>query len=676
MTRLFAPAAALMNRFRYPVKFTLINLFVSLAIGFLAVSLVFNLQTTLRLSQKELAAIDLLQSLTRQVQLTQQHRGLSAGVLGGNEAMKKTLVDKQMAIDMAVADVSQTELRLRDEFNVAEAWQPIQQEWAQLGRSGMNLSAPDNLKAHTGLIRHLLEFQTTVADAGMLTGDPDLDTFYLIDSLVVRLPEMLELLGQTRAKGTGALASQEVTAQQQIDFSVQLSLLQHTLASLNGNLLKAGKAEPHLAGKLQAFSQEISQATAEVIDLVQNDILAGHYATSPEDYFAKVTATIDLGYAQLYDALLPALQTQVQARVDRLERQRAIYIGLAVVVVLLLFWLLSGLYYSVVASVGALSKVTRAMAAGDMTARVRLNTRDELVEVADSVNQMAGSLDALLLKLKDTAIQVGQASATLAESSRAVAQGSRVQSDAAMSMAAGVEEMTAGISTIADHAAMAEQSSVQSGEISTDSARIVEGTVGEMQQIATTVRQSAQIVEELGRNTSHISAIVGAIREIADQTNLLALNAAIEAARAGEQGRGFAVVADEVRKLAERTSQQTGEITRMITAIQAGTENAVTSMQAGVERVAEGVILSQQAGASIAQVREGSEQVVAVVNEISVALREQSLASNEMAENAEHIARMSESNSEAVASVAQTANVLERMAEELQQEVACFRLSH
>ena len=678
MSKLFAPAAALMDRFKYPVKFTLINLFVSLAIAFLAVSLVFTLRATISLSKNELAAIELLRPLAQQVQYTQQHRGLSAGVLGGNAAMNKALNDKQAEVEAVMATLMQIQARQRSGPNTqdaAEAWPGIQQAWEELRTTGLRLSAPANLAAHTQLIKQILQYQTAVADAGMLTGDPDIDTSYLIDSLVVRLPEMLELLGQARAMGTGALARQDINERQRMDFFVQLSMLQHTLEILVSNLNKTAKAAPQLADRLEVFSSEISQATNEIMNLIRNDILAERYSTSPEVYFDKATATINLGYSQLFDTLLPALETQVQARLARLEWEQAWYVGIAITVVVLLFWLLSGLYYSVVSSVRALSVTTQAMAAGDLRARVQLKTRDELLEVADSVNQMGESLSGLLHKVQSAASQVSQASTALADSSRTVAQGSHAQSDAAMSMAAVVEEMTVGINTIADHATVAEQSSQRSGEVSTESARIVESTVGEMQQIAATVHQSAQIIEELGQNTAHISAIVGAIREIADQTNLLALNAAIEAARAGEQGRGFAVVADEVRKLAERTSQQTGEITSMITTIQIGTENAVASMKAGVERVAEGVAMSQQAGSSITQVREGSEQVVMIVNEISSALREQSIASNEMAVNVEQIAQMSESNSTAVDSVAQTAGALEQMAGELQQEISHFRLS-
>ncbi len=203
---------------------------------------------------------------------------------------------------------------------------------------------------------------------------------------------------------------------------------------------------------------------------------------------------------------------------------------------------------------------------------------------------------------------------------------------------------------------------------------MVARTVTEMERIASSVRDSATVIQQLGDQSTQISTIVNSIKEIADQTNLLALNAAIEAARAGESGRGFAVVADEVRKLAERTTKATGEITGMVVSIQNGTEKAVTTMQEGVTRVQDGVVLASQAGNAMGQIHAGASQVVNAVADISAALREQGAASTEIARNVERIAQMAEQNSAAVRDTAGTAQRLEGLAQQLRAEVAHFRI--
>jgi methyl-accepting chemotaxis protein len=188
------------------------------------------------------------------------------------------------------------------------------------------------------------------------------------------------------------------------------------------------------------------------------------------------------------------------------------------------------------------------------------------------------------------------------------------------------------------------------------------------------VQSSSAIIEDLGRQSDQITSIVNTIKEIADQTNLLALNAAIEAARAGEQGRGFAVVADEVRKLAERTTLSTAEIAGMVGKIQNGTRNAVSSMETGVVQAGKGVDLASQAGTSITEIRDGSVRVMEVVNSISDSIREQGTVSSEIAKNIERIAQMSEESANAIQNTTNAARHLQQLSSGLHNSVSRFKL--
>jgi methyl-accepting chemotaxis protein len=319
------------------------------------------------------------------------------------------------------------------------------------------------------------------------------------------------------------------------------------------------------------------------------------------------------------------------------------------------------------------AEIAHAVADGDLTRNVVTRPGDTSSMIA-AMRDMQDKLKNIVLTIQGEAERVSATAEELSASSGQVAESSRQQSQAASSMAAAVEQLTVSIDQVSERASEAARVSSHSGELSQQGTEIIQSAAAEMVSIENSVKQSSGIIQVLEQQSDEISAIVNVISEIADQTNLLALNAAIEAARAGEQGRGFAVVADEVRKLAERTAQSTQEIAQMIDKIQAGTRNAVASMESGVAQAGHGVELANQAGSSIIEIKNEAGRVVDVVGDISHSLREQSVASNEIARNVETIAQMTEENSTAVEQTAAAAHHLGEMAMSLQSMVGQFRV--
>lgn len=362
--------------------------------------------------------------------------------------------------------------------------------------------------------------------------------------------------------------------------------------------------------------------------------------------------------------------------VEQIFRSHALTLGL---VSLTIAVVIGGLLFVLTRSIlqpinGIKEAMTSIQETNDVSRRVKVEGRNEISEIGNSFNEMLGGFQKLIRDVVSSSHEVLSLTTHLATSAVKVAASSRQQNDASTSMAAALEQTKASIEQVAGNSTDAHKIAEQAGTLSNQGQKIVQDAAAEMTKIAGSVQDSAAHIQTLGEQSAQISSIVNVIKEIADQTNLLALNAAIEAARAGEQGRGFAVVADEVRKLAERTTQSTQEISNMIGSIKGGTEDAVRSMQEGSSRVQGGVALANQAGTSMSDIREGAERVIAAVSEITAALHEQNTATQTVVESVEYIVTMAEQNSTETDKIADTAKQLERLARGLQDMVQKFKV--
>ena len=311
---------------------------------------------------------------------------------------------------------------------------------------------------------------------------------------------------------------------------------------------------------------------------------------------------------------------------------------------------------------------------GDLTKRVPVAGKGDVAETSASFNRLVASIHTIIGKVIFNAVEVAKASRQVLEEANRVAAGSTRQHDAAQATAAAVDVLSSNMHEVSQRAHETSSIAQFASELSGEGVGIVNDASREMEKIAESVTHSAEVVRALGDRSKAISGIVQTIREIADQTNLLALNAAIEAARAGEAGRGFAVVADEVRKLAERTALATQDIAAKIAAIQSGVEHASSGMTQAVGLVEQGVTLADTAGGAVTRITAGAAEVEAEVNAISGALREQGEASNQIAGHVEQIAQMSEDNNRGAENTAQLSSNLAALAQEMRQTAERFKV--
>ncbi|PYC27569.1 methyl-accepting chemotaxis protein [Aquipseudomonas alcaligenes] len=313
---------------------------------------------------------------------------------------------------------------------------------------------------------------------------------------------------------------------------------------------------------------------------------------------------------------------------------------------------------------GELEAISARIAAGQLDSQASLERASS--GVMKSVQSMHHGLRDMIGNIGEASEQIECASLQLAASSEQVLNSANVQSDTASAIAATMEEMAVSISQIAENAQQTRDMAEKAGQLSDHGLEVTAAAIEEMRSIAGLVLQSSADLEQLAAQSANISAIVDVIKGIAEQTNLLALNAAIEAARAGEQGRGFAVVADEVRSLASRTAQSTTEIVSLVGSIQGGVEQARSSMGLGRERLGSGTRLVEQAGTAMQDIRAALSESLDAVNVISLSLQEQRAASEQVAANVERVAQIVEENSAAQGGIVQAIQALQAMSGRLQ----------
>ncbi len=326
-------------------------------------------------------------------------------------------------------------------------------------------------------------------------------------------------------------------------------------------------------------------------------------------------------------------------------------------------------------SVSTVLEAMKRFAAGDLTTKLDVTSSDEIGQLMAGFNDAVANLRAIVENVLGAVEATASASAEISSSTEEMAAGSHEQTMQTADVASAVEEMTKTIIENSSNARSTADMADQARTTADSGVKVLQETVEGMRRIADVVHSSAQTVEALGRSSTQIGEIVSVINDIADQTNLLALNAAIEAARAGEQGRGFAVVADEVRKLAERTTKATKEISSMIQSIQRDTSSAVSSINEGTRQVSAGIAMTDQAGSAFNEISEAVRKVAGMINQIAVASEEQSNASETISRSVQGISEVTSQTATGTEQIAHAADDLNRLTENLHQLVSHFTLN-
>lgn len=461
---------------------------------------------------------------------------------------------------------------------------------------------------------------------------------------------------------------------QEKDFAALKGDIQSQFKLYNATLLSDNKDKALLDENKGYFDQWLASVEKSIASAKANQIDEARRIQTQETVALGVKLTDGLASWMKYNDHLGE-DAKTTAR-DTMRISKVVLISVSAVTTLMVLALGIWLYRSITRPVVALRDLVQEIASSlDFSKRTESYAKDEIGATVTSVNRLLDTVEKSMRAILHETGSVSTMAASISATANEVSISSQQQSVATNHMASAVEEVTVSINHVSDQAKDAATASARSGDLAVQGVAVIEQATHDVRAVQSTILAVAEKVKEVQGNSQHIDSVISVINDVAKQTNLLALNAAIEAARAGESGRGFAVVADEVRKLAERTASSTVEIRSIIQRMQATSLEANRQMVTAVELTRTAAGRAGDAETSIRTISESSKRAETLVGEITSAIAEQSSASTLIASQVESVAQMTEQNSAAAKSTANSAAALTEIVGRLNTEIGRYRLS-
>ena len=625
-----------------------------------------------KLTQEQVELVVAVGEVTHELQT---ERGFSAGFINSKGAkFSRELSTQHQRSDEKVRQVreilARVDLASMDERFVAlvtrtgDQIDEIKKKREQILR--LELVPFDSFRFYTGMISALLEI--TLRTANQMPSP----SLALLSHAKQSLLYLKENSGQERAILTGIFSVEEMTTAQYKNL-IGLHNEQGTYERVA--LVYASVTQEKLLR--EKLEDPAMKQVAAIGRLVREIGPGAHLSYPSEKVFAEVSAKIDL-LRSVEESYTQDILNEIRSNKEAALQQLLLYSAMLAVTVVLTLMLCVKIVHSLITTIGGepeeAARLLNAISRGDLTQGIRVSAGDDTSLLA-SAQHMQNALRDMIGEVHQATQSISESASTLLSITRQLEEGSLRGSESATRIASAMEQMAVSIQQISGNADGVSMTTHETAKISCDGLATMQSSMREMQEIADVVSLSSEAIGRLASQSEHIAGIVNVIREVSDQTNLLALNAAIEAARAGEHGRGFAVVADEVRKLAERTSESTVEISKTLAAIRSCMEEAQKNMTASNARVASGVKETELAGQSMTQIQVASERAMHAIEEISGALREQSATSTTISGNVDQIAEQSGETAQVVRTVAEVSTRMEEMSQQLKAAVGRFRMS-
>nr|WP_084376368.1 methyl-accepting chemotaxis protein [Pseudomonas mucidolens] len=676
MKSLLYPAIALMNRLSFGMKFSLISVLFFLPMLVTNYYLVRDSWREFQGTQTELQSLDLLgsslvlrrdlETLNNQVQInaTLGQSGKAGDIESKISALEQNVLGRLQGLQAMTTDPEQVAVFNGKRDEMIAAFQAQQAESSLLSKSALIGK----------LLNKAQMFSQIIASQSGLSRDSQSDVRQLSELITSVTPQVTQTLGEGRAMGASSLGQGFLNSSASTRFDELLQQLEKLHAEYGLKLQDALGASKSAHAKLDALAQASQASLKQGSELFEEQVVMAETLDAPwQGFYDNVSGLMAKTY-QLDDATLAFLEQQLQQRLAQNRTHMVLLVTALAAVFLLIVYLYGGFYASTLTTLRRLGAMMDKVAAGDMTVSFRADSCDELGDLGQVFNGTVAKIHDLIERVGQTIQEVehqaGQVESVSARSNQAVSsQRSQIEQ-----VATAMNQMSATAHEVARSAAAAVSSAHSVNDETLNGRGLVQSQQGSIARLASEIDQSVLVINQLAIDSQSISTVLEVIKSIAEQTNLLALNAAIEAARAGEQGRGFAVVADEVRTLARRTQQSTEEIEQMIIKLHSGVGAAVKAMDSSHQMANGTVGQSEKVQSALENILGAVGMIVDQNQQIAAAVEQQTAVAQDIDQNIVEINRAGEHAAQGAHQTEEASRQLSLQVIELKQLIGAFRV--
>jgi methyl-accepting chemotaxis protein len=673
---LLYPAVALMNRLSFGMKFSLISVLFLLPMLATNYYLVRDSWREFQGTRIELQSLDLLgsslalrrelETLNNQVQINVilGQSGKAADLEAQITALEQRVLERLQGFHAMATQPEQVEVFENKRDELIAAFKAQQQETSLLNKAALIGK----------LLNQAQMLSQIIASQAGLSGDAQSDLRQLSDLVTAVTPQVTQLLGEGRAMGAYSLGQGFINSSSSTRFDELLQQVEKLQGEYGLKLQDALGASNAAHAALDSLAQASQASLKQGSELFEEQVVMAETLDTPWQGFYDGVSQLMAKTYQLDDATLAFIGQQLEQRLTQNRLHMVLLVAALVAVFALIFYLYAGFFVSTRTTLRSLGAMMDKVAAGDMTVTFVAHSRDELGDLGQVFNGTVAKIHDLIERVGHTVSQVelqaSQVQTISAQSNQAVS-GQRSQIE---QVATAMNQMSATAQEVARSAAAAVNSAQSVNDETVSGRALVQSQQSGIARLALEIDESVRVINQLAADSQSISSVLEVIKSIAEQTNLLALNAAIEAARAGEQGRGFAVVADEVRTLARRTQHSTGEIEQMISRLHSGVGAAVKAMGSSHEMASGTVGQSEKVQHALENILGAVGMIVDQNQQIAAAVEQQTAVAHDIDQNIVQINRAGEHAAQGAQQTEAASRQLSAQVIELKQLIGAFRV--